>query len=91
MRETSSRPSTPWWSASQHRAKHSIEQTRPFQRVYGTLDKPLEHFEVRTLSCARADNVDGVFELMRLAHGGFFRLHSLLLNLRVESICTHVL
>ena len=64
-------------------------QTRPFQRVYGTLDKPLKHFEVWTHFRARANNVDGVFELMRLAHRSFFRLHSLLLNLRVESICTH--
>jgi len=61
-------------------------RTRLFQRVYSTLDKPLKHFEVWTHSRARANNVDGVFELMRLAHRGFFCLHSLLLDLRVESI-----
>ncbi len=63
----------------------------PFQRVYGALDKPFKHFEVRAHSRARADDVDGVLELTPLAHRGFFRLHSLLLNLRVESICMHAL
>jgi hypothetical protein len=44
-----------------------------------------------TFPNARADDVDSVLELTPLAHRGLFRLHSLLLNLRVESICTRAL
>ena len=68
-----------------------MRRTCSFQRVYGTLDKPLKHFKVWAHSRARADDVDGVLEFTPLAHRGFFRLHSLLLNLRVESFCIRAL